>query len=125
MKLNKIDPLKNKVGEEGYEIRMYPGGEGPGEVHVGVRVKDTRVPAEYKVISVPASIYAEFEIYPSKGYESSNAAMNKWLAENAGVYKEKLLSGKHFAIEIYDKRYKGDKGPGIGGGILVPIVSVK
>ena len=35
MKLNKINPLKNQVGEEGYEIRMYPGGEGPGEVHGG------------------------------------------------------------------------------------------
>jgi hypothetical protein len=51
--------------------------------------------------------------------------MNKWLAENAGVYKEKLLIGKHFAIEIYDKRYKGEKDPASVVGILVPIVSVK
>jgi predicted transcriptional regulator YdeE len=124
-KIQKLHPLKNQVGEEGYEVRMYPGGEGPDEVHVGVQVKDARVPTEYKVISVPASLYAEFEIYPAKGYESSNAAMNKWLAENAGVYKEKLLSRKHFAIEIYDKRYKGEKDPASVVGILIPIVSVK
>ena len=125
MKLNKINPLKNQVGEEGYEIRMYPGGEGPGEVHVGVQVKDARVPSEYKVVSVPAFLYAEFEIYPSKGYGSSNAAMNKWLSDNQKVYKEGRLGDKGFAIEIYDKRYKGEKDPVSMVGILVPIVSVK
>jgi predicted transcriptional regulator YdeE len=68
MKLDKINPLKNKVSEEGYEIRMYPSGKGPGEVHVGMQVRDARVPKEYKVFSLPASLYAEFEIYPSNGY---------------------------------------------------------
>lgn len=124
MKLDKINPLKNKVGEDGYEIRMYPG-EGLGEVHVGMRVKDTRVPAEYKVISLPPSLYAEFEIYPSKGYTSSNDEMEKWLSENAGVYKEGHLGDKTFAVEVYDKRYKGEKDPTSVVGILVPIVPVK
>jgi predicted transcriptional regulator YdeE len=124
MKMDKVNPLKNKAGEEGYEIRMYPA-EGPGEVHVGMCVKDARVPAEYRTISLPASQYAEFEIYPSKGWESSNAAMDKWLYENAGVYKEVLLGGKHYAIEVYDQRYKGDKDPASVVGILVPIVRVR
>jgi predicted transcriptional regulator YdeE len=123
-KLDKINPLKNKVGEEGYEIRMYPG-EGPGEVNVGVMVKDARVPAEYRVISLPASQYAEFEIFPSKGYESSNAEMNNWLSEKASVFKEALINSRHFVIEVYDKRYNGDKDPNSVVGILVPIVSVK
>ena len=122
MKLNKINPLKNKVSEEGYEIRMYPGGEGPGKVHVGVQVKDASVPAEYKVFSLPAFKYAEFEIYPSKGYESSNAEMSKWLEENAGAYREGRLDDKNFAIEVYDKRYKGDKDPTSVVGILVAIM---
>jgi predicted transcriptional regulator YdeE len=124
MKMDKVNPLKNKVGEEGYEIRMYPA-EGPGEVHVGIRVKDARVPAEYKTIALPASLYAEFEIYPSKGWESSNAEMDKWLYENAGTYKEALVDGKHYAIEVYDKRYKGDKDPASVVGILVAIARVK
>jgi len=76
MELDKANTLKNKVSEEGYEIRMYPGGKGPGVVHVGMQVKDARVPKEYKVISLPASLYAEFVIYPSKGWESSNAGWN-------------------------------------------------
>jgi len=125
MKLNKINPLKNQVGEEGYEIRMYPNSEDPGRVHVGVAVKDARVPAEYKVVAIPAFKYAEFEIYPSKGYGSSNSEMNKWLLENEKIYKEGGLGDKGFAIEVYDKRYKGDKDPASVVGILVPIVSVK
>jgi predicted transcriptional regulator YdeE len=123
-KLNKINPLTNKTAEEGYEIRIYPA-ECPGEIHVGMPVKDTKVPAEYKVVKVPASLYAEFEIYPSKGYESSNAKMNKWLAENASIYKEAMFNGKHFAIEVYDKRYKGDKDPASVVACLVPVARVK
>jgi predicted transcriptional regulator YdeE len=125
MKLNKINPLKNQVGEEGYEIRMYPDVEGPREVHVGVQVKDARVPAEYKVISLPASLYAEFEIYPSKGWESSNAKMNNWLFKNTGFYQQSKLGDKTYAVEVYDKRFKGDKDPASVVGCLVPIVTVK
>jgi predicted transcriptional regulator YdeE len=121
MKLEKLNPLKNQVGEVGYEVRMYPA-EGPGKVHVGVQVKDAGVPAEYKVFYAPAATYAEFEIYPAKGYGSSNAEMNRWLEENAGTYKEALLDGIHYAIEVYDKRFKGDKEPTSVVGILVPIV---
>ena len=123
MKLDKINALKNKAGEVGYEIRTYPG-EGPGEVHVGMNVKDTSVPAEYKVVSLPASLYAEFEIYPSKGYASSNAEMEKWLSENAGVYKEGRLDNKTYAVEVYDNRFKGNEDPTSVVGILVPIIPV-
>lgn len=124
MKIQKMHPLKNQVGEEGYEVRLYPA-EGPGKVHVGMQVKDANVPAEYKIFSLPASLYAEFEIYPSKGYESSNTEMNQWLMDNANVYKEALLNGLHYAIEVYDKRYKGDKDPTSVVGILAPIVKIK
>ena len=122
-KLDELNPLKNKAGEGRYEIRMYPA-EGPGEVHVGMPVKDTNVPAEYKVVAMPASLYADFEIYPARGYESSNTAMDKWLYENAATYKEVLFNGKHYAIEVYDNRYKGDKDPNSVVGILVPIAPV-
>lgn len=124
MKLDKVNPLKNKAGEEGYEVRMYPA-EGPGEVHVGMMVKECLVPVEYKTVSLPASMYAEFEIYPSRGWESGNAEMDKWLYENADKYKEVLLGGKHYAIEVYDKRYKGDKDPASVVGILVAIEDIR
>ena len=124
MKLEKISPLENVAEEVGYEVRMYPGGVGPGEVHVGMIVKDASVPAEYKVISLPASLYAEFIIYPSKGWESSNAEMDRWLSENAAKYKQAYLDNKAYAIEIYDERYKGDKDSESVVGILVPIIPV-
>ncbi len=122
-KLNKTSPLANKVGEDGYEVRIYPA-EGPGEVHVGFAVKDAHVPPEYKVLSLPACTYAEFEIRPSKGYQSGNAEMNRWLAENAETYREALLDGRHYAIEVYDARYKGDRNPDSVVGILMPISPV-
>lgn len=123
LKLHKINPLKNIVSEMEYEIRMYPGG-GPGEVHIGLQVTDNSVPAEYKVVSLPASLYAEFVIYPSKGYESSNAEINKWLSDNDGVYKQGRLGDKIYAVEIYDDRFKGNKDPTSVVGILIPIEPV-
>ncbi len=120
MKLEKINPVKNQVGEEGYEVRLYPV-EGPGKVHVGVRVRDADIPLEYTVFSIPAATYAEFIIYPAKGYGSSNAKMNKWQEDNAGTYKEMLLDGMHFAIEVYDKRFKGSDNPESVVPIWIPI----
>jgi predicted transcriptional regulator YdeE len=124
MKLDKLNPLKNKVGEEGYEVRLYPDGEGPGKIHVGMRVKDASVPAEYKVFFLPAATYAEFEIYPAKGYENSNAVMSKWLADNADTYKEALLDGMKYGIEVYDQRFKANDNPESVVGFWQPIESV-
>jgi predicted transcriptional regulator YdeE len=120
MEMQKIHPLKNQAGQQGYEIRLYPA-EDMGKIHVGVRVQDASVPAEYKVFVLPAATYAEFEIFPSRGYESSNAEINEWLANNAGKYKQALLNGMHYAVEVYDNRYKGDKDTSSVVGILVPI----
>jgi predicted transcriptional regulator YdeE len=121
MKLEKVCPIKNQAGEEGYEVRLNPA-EGPGKVHVGVRVKDANIPAEYKVCFIPAATYAEFEIYPAKGYGSSNAEMTEWLEENANTYKEALLEGMHYAIEVYDKRFKGSDNPESVVPIWIPLV---
>jgi len=124
MKLEKMNPLKNQVGEAGYEVRMYPGGERSGKIHVGVQVKDSNVPKEYKLFFVPAATYAEFEIYPTKGYESSNAEMSKWLEDNASVYKQALLDGMYYGIEVYDQRFKGNDNPESVVGFLEPIFKV-
>jgi hypothetical protein len=121
MKLTKVNPLKNQVGEEGYEVRMYPDEGGTGKIHVGVQVKDSNVSKEYQLFFVPSSTYAEFEIYPAKGYESSNDAMNKWLEENSSSYKEAFIDGMHYGIEVYDKRFKGNDNPESLVGFLMPI----
>jgi predicted transcriptional regulator YdeE len=124
VKLDQNKPLPNKLSEDGYEIRLQSDEQGPGEVHVGLRVKADGVPSEYQVLIIPGSLYAEFEIYPAKGWESSNKAIDRWLADNAGMYKEALLNGQHFAIEVYDQRYKGDKDPESVVGMLIPVVKV-
>jgi predicted transcriptional regulator YdeE len=120
MEIQKMHPLKNQTGDEGYEIRLYPT-EGIPKIHVGVRVQDTSVPAEYGVFFLPAATYAEFEIFPSKGYESSNADMNEWLANNTGKYRQSLLNGVKYAVELYDRRYKGNTDPSSVVSMLVPI----
>ena len=120
MNLSAMSPLQNKAGEEAYEVRIYPA-EGPGEVHVGVCVKDSGVPAEYKIIIMPASLYAEFEIYPSKGYGSSNADIEEWLSENASFFKQGRLGDRVYAIEVYDHRFKGEQDPESVVGMLIPI----
>jgi predicted transcriptional regulator YdeE len=124
MKLEKMNPLKNQVGEVGYEVRMYPV-EGTGKIHVGVQVKDSSVPKEYKLFFIPAAKYVEFEIYPSKGYESGNAEMSQWLEDNASTYKQALLDGMHYGIEVYDRRFKGNDNPESVVGFLEPIVKVE
>lgn len=123
MKIQKIHPLANRVedGAEGYEARLYPN-EGMGKILVGVAVKDVQVPAEYKVISLPPATYVEFEIYPAKGYESSNAEMDRWLEDNNSTYKQALLDGMKYVIEVYDARFKGEKDPASVVGCLVPLV---
>lgn len=123
MKLEKVAPLKNKVGEMGYEVRLYPA-EGPGKIFIGVQVKDSDVPKEYQIFFVPAATYAGFEIYPTKGYESSNDAMSRWLEENASTYREGLIDGMKYGIEVYDKRFKGNDNPESVVGFWVPIVSI-
>ena len=122
MKISKMHALANRIddGSEGYEVRLYPN-DGISKVYVGQRVKDPSVPAEYKVFSLPASTYAEFEINPAKGYESSNDVISKWLEANAATYRQGNIDGIKYAVEVYNQRYKGEKDPKSVVGIWVPI----
>ena len=124
MKLEKLNPLRNAVEEAGYEVRMYPGGVGSGSVHIGMNVKDTNVPPEYKCLTLPASLYAEFLIYPAHGYGSSNEGINTWLSDNAEKYTQRYMAGNSYGIEVYDERFKGNENPESVVGMLVPIKSV-
>jgi len=125
MKLEKLNPLKNTVEPAGFEVRIYPGGVGPGQVHIGMNVTDNNVPPEYKCLSIPASTYAEFTIYPAKGYESSNELMETWLSENADKYTQRYMDGNAYGIEVYDERFKGNEYPDSVVGMLVPIEVLK
>lgn len=121
-RLNKTNLLSNKASEDGYEIRIYEKGE--CECHVGLHVKDPRVPETYKVMSLAPSMYAEFEIYPAQGYTSQNEVMNKWLSENGNLYGQARWDGKLFSVLVYDARFK-DNDPESVVGCWLPLSRIE
>jgi predicted transcriptional regulator YdeE len=120
MQINKTIPLQNKANEDGYEIRFYSEKSG-AVVHAGACVKNSKVPPQYRVVSLPASLYAEFMILPANGYTSSNTAMQKWL-NNHQEYQQRKSGDKAFSILVYDNRYKGETDPISQVACWVPVV---
>ena len=106
-KLKNEKPLTSKTSENGYEIRLYEGGQ--CSVHVGYSVSDKSVDPAYEIFEVPGSQYASFDVYVSNGYESENNAMDEWLKTNSQGYSEKLLGQSHYCVEYYDERFNGSE----------------
>ena len=117
-KLSHEKPLKNKLSDNGYEIRIYDGSV--CTVHVGVAVTDAKVDSSYTTFKLPASKYASFDVYVANGYDSENNAMVEWLEKNGEGYSEKLLGSQHYCVEYYDERFKGNEAGSIVE-IWVPI----
>jgi predicted transcriptional regulator YdeE len=46
--------------------------------------------------------------------------MNEWLKSNQEGYSERLIDGKHYCVEYYDERFKGNEAGSIVE-IWVPI----
>jgi predicted transcriptional regulator YdeE len=100
-------PVKGKISENSYEIRVYDGEQ--CIVHVGYAVSSAGNDGGYSIFSVPASEYASFDVYVANGYDSENKAMDEWLETNGQGYTERLLGGKHYCVEFYDERFHGDE----------------
>ena len=107
MKLSKSNPLKNKISDNGYEVRLY--GEDKHTVYTGFAVSDEKVDSEYMIFKIPAAIYASFDVYVANGYDSENKTMEEWLNSNSEGYSEKLLDDCHYCVEFYDERFKGNE----------------
>ena len=118
MKLSQDKPLKNKISDNGYEIRLYNGEK--CTVYVGYAVSDEQVDSEYMIFKIPDSTYASFDVYVANGYDSENKAMDEWLNSNNEGYSEKLLDICHYCVEFYDERFKGNEAGSIVE-IWVPI----
>ncbi|NSW90418.1 MAG: GyrI-like domain-containing protein [Firmicutes bacterium] len=105
-------PHSNKVNDDGYEIRMYHE-NGKCDCFVGVAVANAKVTDDYELYNIPAGKYVIFDIYPSKGWDSSNEEMNAWLKENANKYTQirDEKTGAYFVIEYYGARFKGIDNP--------------
>jgi AraC-like DNA-binding protein/predicted transcriptional regulator YdeE len=110
-KLSQDKPLKNKLSDNGYEIRLYEGDT--CTVYVGLAVSNMDVDGAYTVFQLPAAKYASFDVYVANGYTSENSAMNEWLQTNSEGLSEKLLNGSHYCVEYYDERFSGNSSDSI------------
>ena len=99
-----------KASEFGWEIRFY-GGNKPvvagKDIHVGFESMSA-VTNGYTAVTLPESEYVVFDVHVAMGYESRNAAMDLWLADNANIYRQRMFGEFYYAIERYDERYKDD-----------------
>lgn len=99
--------IPNKLSSNGYEIRIYS--ETDCIVHVGFAVLDENINTKLTTVTLPASQYASFDVYVSKGYESENNAMEEWLNTNGAGYSQRYLDGKPYVVEYYDERFYGNE----------------
>ena len=118
MQLSGEKPLENKQSGNGYEIRLYDGEQ--CTVHAGLAVSGAPGDDAYELLTLPASEYASFDVYVSRGYESENSAMSEWLRTNGQGYAERLLEDTHYCVEYYDERFNGSEAGSIVE-IWVPI----
>jgi len=71
-------------------------------------VADTEIDGVFSLMKLPASIYASFEVYVARGYDSENEAMDEWLEANRERYTQRKCDGKPYVVEFYDERFDGD-----------------
>jgi AraC-like DNA-binding protein/predicted transcriptional regulator YdeE len=98
--------IENKLSENSYEIRIYD--DSKCTCHVGVAVSEPIADPAFSVMSLPASVYASFDVYVAKGYDSENDAMDDWLKANKMRYKQRLMDGNPYVVEYYDEKFQGD-----------------
>jgi len=119
-----------KADESGYEIRFWRSrrtGKAPDpekSVHVGFRTENAPDNADYSTVELPASEYAVFDVYVAKGYDSGNAEMEKWLAENAATYGLREFDGYEYVIECYNEKFKGGDKPDSIVEIWLPLKNI-
>ena len=95
---------------DGCEVRFYSNAEAGKDIFVGFARADGADAGGFDTLALPAAWYAVFDVLVAQGYDSGNAAMDKWLADNAHDYIAMELDGKGFIVECYTERFKdGDK----------------
>jgi len=111
-----------KIDENGYEIRFFNKEKEGRDVHVGFSVEPGREIAGFDVIVIPASEYAVFEVLVANGYDSGNAKMDKWLADNSNRLKCGEIDGAGFIMEVYGEKFKGGNQPDSIVEFWVPLI---
>lgn len=116
-----------KADECGYEIRFWDG-EKPAvhgkDIHVGFLTENAGNIDGFTTVALPAAEYAVFDVYVAKGYDSGNAEMDKWLADNSAQYKQLMIDGVAFVVECYNKKFKGGDKPDSVVEIWIPVYRI-
>jgi len=120
---NKFDSRYNKkpfpkADENGYEIRFEDG----AEIFVGFAAESADTPAGFQIIALPATEYAVFDVHVANGYESRNAEIDQWLADNAARYEQCMLNGAGYVVLCYSEKFKGGNQPDSIVEIWVPVI---
>ena len=96
-----------KADENGYEIRFHKSratGKTPApekSVHVGFATRESDPVDGFHTLLLPACDYAVFDVFVAKGYDSGNAEMEQWLADNAAVWRMLEVDGVECVVECY------------------------
>ncbi|MCL2664813.1 MAG: hypothetical protein FWE82_04300 [Defluviitaleaceae bacterium] len=126
----KENPFPKKItaegtDEAGYEIRFWSEAKKGQDVvrsdashlarlcnlHVGFATESELAIDGFDTIVIPATEYAVFEVFVAKGYDSGNAAMDKWVEDNSLQLKCREIDGNGFIIEYYGCKFKDGNQP--------------
>ncbi len=105
--------LDGALSDNGYEIRFNTDGSDYCDCHAGHLVSSGAIDPAYTLVELPPSLYAAFDVYVAKGYNSEYNAMVEWLATNEQGYKERRLDGRCYCVEFYDERFRGEEADSI------------
>lgn len=116
-------PIIGQKEDSGYEVRMYNEDQ-TCDCLVGVHADIHKNLSHYDTKILPDVLYAVFEIYPAKGYESQNSAIDKWVKQNKDKYQAFRFENKSYAIEYYDERFKGNEDMNSVLEIWIPVIKI-
>ena len=113
-----------RAHEDGCEVRFYNNEEPGKDIFVGFALAEGADAGEFDTLTLPAAWYAVFDVFVAQGYDSGNADMDKWLADNAHEYGALELDGKGFIVECYTERFKDGNQPDSIVEMWVPLYRV-
>jgi len=117
-----------KTDQAGYEIRFWnsrkTGRKTDPEknVHVGFLTETTVDDGVHTTVELPASEYACFDVFVTKGYDSGNEEMEKWLADYSAIYSQREFDGHEYVVECYNEKFKGGNQPDSVVEIWIPLL---
>ena len=116
-----------KADENGYEVRFFKSRfsdktpDANKDVHVGFLTNSSTDINGFSTIKFPAAQYVVFDVAVAKGYDSENAAMEQWIADNAETYRVLEFDNCEYVIECYNEKFKGGNQPDSVVEIWLPV----